>query len=375
MSIKVLHVIDHLGYGGAPVAVKNIAEKINGGRVETIVCSLRTNPKAMSIAVRLINLGYHKYNPFVVLAIAKLCKEHKIDIIHAHLQKSVISCLLAGFFCDAKIIVHEHGPIFRGGTGFVYRWLLKLRRSRATVAIANSQATKAALIQTAGFDEESVRVVSNFIDFARFEPNLYDRDKARDKLGVAADQVVVGFVGRLDPCKGADVLIHAAALLCKESEPFRFVIIGEGSQRPELERLVGQLGLQEKVIFTGLCTNPAEVMIAFDVAVVPSRREAFGVAAVEFMRMKVPVVASAVGGLAEVVKHEKTGMLLGELSPEAIAEAISRIVQDKALREGLVREAEIFSRKFDGREQLRQIADIYEKLCSQNPDEGRAPRT
>jgi glycosyltransferase involved in cell wall biosynthesis len=364
MSMKVLHVIDHLGYGGAPVAVRNIAEGINGERIETIVCALRTNPQAMPIKVRLINLGYHKYNLFVVAAIAKLCREHKIDIIHAHLQKSVISCLLAGFFCNAKIIIHEHGPIFRGGTGVFFRLLLKALRSRAAVAVANSQATKTALIRTAGFDEKSVQVVSNFIDFGRFDRNLYDRDKARGKLGVAANQTVVGFVGRLDPCKGADVLIRAAALLCRESEQFRFVIMGEGSQRPQLERLAGQLGLQEKVTFAGLCTNPAEVMIAFDVAVAPSRREAFGIAAVEFMRMRIPVVASAVGGLVEVVKHEKTGMLVGPLNPEAIAEAVGRVVQDKALRDNLINEAEVFSRIFDGREQLRQITEIYEKLCS-----------
>ncbi len=374
MKIRVLHVIDHLGYGGAPVAVKNIAEKISGERFETIVCTLRTNPRAMPIKARLINLGCAKYNPFVVRAIAKLCKEYKIDIIHAHLQKSIISCLLTGFFCDAGIVVHEHGPIFRGGTGFLYRLLLKVLHSKAAVAIANSQATKTALIRAAGFDEKSVQVVSNFIDFARFDRNLYDRDKARDKLGVAVDQTVVGFAGRLDPCKGADVLIRAAALLCRQSEQYHFVVMGEGSQRPQLERLVAQLGLQDKVTFAGLCTNPAEVMIAFDVAVVPSRREAFGIAAVEFMRMRIPVVASAVGGLVEVVKHEKTGMLVEPLSPEAIAEAVGKVIRDETLRENLIAEAEVLCRKFDGREQLEQITEIYEKLCSQNPDAGCALR-
>jgi len=364
MRIRVLHVIDHLGYGGAPVTVKNIAEKIDHDRIETIVCSLRTNPRAMPIDARLINLGRHRYDPFVFVAIARLCREHKIDIIHAHLQKSIISCLLAGFLCDARIIVHEHGPIFRGGTGFIYRLLLKALRSRATVAIANSLATKAALSRAAGFDEKSISVVSNFVDFARFDRNLYDRGRARDMLGIGAGQVVVGFVGRLDRCKGADVLVHAAAILCRQTEQYRFVIVGEGAQRQQLERLVLRSGLSEKVTFTGLCENPAEVMMAFDVAVVPSRREAFGIAAVEFMRMKIPVIASAVGGLVEVVQHEKTGILLSELSPNAIADAVGRVLQDDALREALTSEAEIFSRRFDGQEQLRQIAQIYEKLCS-----------
>jgi glycosyltransferase involved in cell wall biosynthesis len=364
MSIRVLHVIDHLGYGGAPIAVKNIVENLDRNSVEAIVCALRTNPRALPIAAKLINLAHHKYNPFALVAIVRLCKEHKIDIIHAHLQKSVVSCLLAGYFCGAKIVIHEHGPIFRGGTGFIYRLLLKALSSRAAAGIANSKATRAVLSRTASLDEASIFTVANFIDIARFDCTLHDRHKTRETLGMGADRMVVGFVGRLDSCKGADLLIDAAAILCPEDERYHFVIIGEGAQRQQLEAMVKRLGLGERVTFTGLCENPAEIMRAFDVAVVPSRREAFGIAAVEFMRMKVPVIASAVGGLIEVVQHEKTGILLDELSAGGIAEAVRRLMRESPLREKLINDAEVLSRKFDGREQLTQITDIYEKLCS-----------
>ncbi len=91
MKIRVLHVIDHLGYGGAPVVVKNITEKLDTEHIVTLVCALRTNPEAMPIKTTLINLTYHKYNPFAFLKIAKLCKQHKININQAHLQKSIIS--------------------------------------------------------------------------------------------------------------------------------------------------------------------------------------------------------------------------------------------------------------------------------------------
>jgi len=359
-----LHVIDHLGYGGAPIAVKNIVENLDRNRVEAIVCALRTNPRALPIAARLMNLAHHKYNPFAPVAIARLCKEHRIDIIHAHLQKSVVSCLLVSLFCDAKIVIHEHGPIFRGGTGFIYRLLLKALGSRAAAAIANSKATEAALIRTAGLDKTSICTVGNFIDFARFDCTLYDRDKTRETLGMDLDRIVIGFVGRLDSCKGVDLLIDAAAILCREDERYHFVIVGEGAQRQQLEAMVNRLGLDERITFTGLCENPAKIMRAFDLAVVPSRREAFGIAAVEFMRMKVPLIASAVGGLIEVVRHEKTGILLDELSAEHIAEAVRRLVRESPLRERLIDDAEVFSRRFDGREQLTQITDIYEKLCS-----------
>ena len=364
MSIRVLHVIDHLGYGGAPIAVKNIVENLDRNRIESIVCALRTNPRALPIAAKLINLAHHKYDPFALVAIASLCKEHKIDIIHAHLQKSVVSCLLASLFCDAKIIIHEHGPIFRGGSGFIYRLLLKTLSSRAAAAIANSNATEAALSRTTSLDDASIFVVANFIDVARFDCALYDRDKARETLGMGADRIVVGFVGRLDSCKGVDLLIDSAAILCREDERYHFVIVGEGAQRQQLEAMVNRLELGERVAFTGLCENPAEIMRAFDLAVVPSRREAFGIAAVEFMRVKVPVIASAVGGLVEVVRHEKTGLLLDELSAGSIAEAVRRLVRESPLREKLINDAEVFSRQFDGREQLTQITAIYEKLCS-----------
>jgi glycosyltransferase involved in cell wall biosynthesis len=363
MKIRVLHVIDHLGYGGAPVVVKNITEKLDPEHIETIVCALRTNPDALSIKTKTISLTYHRYNPFAFLKIAKLCKQHKINIIHAHLQKSIISCLLAGFFCDAKIIIHEHGPIFRRGTGCIYRLLLKLLAKKASVAIANSHATVEALKQTAGFDEQNAYAVTNFVDFTRFDHKLYDRNKARDALGITQEKKVVGFVGRLDNCKGVDLLINSAAILCKKDPLYHFVVVGHGTQRNHLERLVNQLSLKENVTFTGLCKNPPEVISAFDVAVVPSRREAFGIAAIEFMRMKIPVIASPVGGLVEIVQHNKTGILLDNLSADNIAQAVSSLMQDNSLRESLAENAEIFSRKFDGSDQLKQITDIYEKLC------------
>ena len=242
--------------------------------------------------------------------------------------------------------------------------LLKLLGSRAAAAIANSKATAAALSRTVGLDEEAVHVVGNFIDFARFAPMLYGRDRARELLGIASDRMVVGFVGRLDECKGIDLLIEAAGILSREDERYYFAIVGEGSQRGRLESMVQQLGLSERVTFTGLCEKSEEIMPAFDVAVIPSRREAFGIAAVEFMRMKIPVVASAAGGLVELVRHDKTGMLLDELSAAGIARAVGRVVGDDSLRERLTEEAEVFSRQFDGQEQLKVICDIYDELCS-----------
>ncbi len=230
--------------------------------------------------------------------------------------------------------------------------------------IANSEAAKSALERTMRSSKVPIAVVPNFIDVAQFDPDRYDRDSIRESLGFGRDEFVVGFVGRLDRAKGPDLLVEAAALLRDRGDLRRFLVVGAGPQRERLERRIRKLDLDRVVVLAGLHENPAMVMRAFDAGVVPSRREAFGIAALEMMRMRVPVIVSPVGGLPELVQDGRTGIILPRLSPEAIAEAVQRLEEDAALREALGRNACEHAAAFDGREQVRQIVDIYERLIS-----------
>ncbi|MCL5280862.1 MAG: glycosyltransferase family 4 protein [Planctomycetes bacterium] len=364
MKIRVLHVIDHLGYGGAPFVVKGIVERIPADRVESLVCALRPNPKPLPIGAEVLTLKGSKYSPAAIGSIARICKTHRIDIVHAHLQKAVVSSLLATYLGVGRLILHEHGPIFRGGTGCLYRGLLRWLGPRANLMIANSEAAKAALARTMRSSKVPIAVVSNFIDVAQFDPDRYDRDSIRESLGFGRDPFVVGFVGRLDRAKGADLLVEAAALLRNEGSSRCFLLVGAGPERERLERRIRTLDLDRVVVLAGLHENPATVMRAFDAGVVPSRREAFGIAALEMMRMKVPVIVSPVGGLPELVQDGRTGTILPQLSPEAIAEAIRRLQENATLRQTLSHNAFEQASSFDGREQVRQMAEIYERLVS-----------
>jgi len=363
MGIRVLHVVDQLEYGGTAMAVKNIAENIAKERIETFVCALRKTPKIVPIKAKLITLSYQRFNPLAVLAIVKLCRYYRIDIIHAHLQKSIISSLLASFFCNSKVVIQDRGKILAPNMTPLYGLFLKLLGSRSAVVMANCQKGKMALIQSAGFSEESVKVVNSFIDFNCMDYTRYDRNKTRSRFGISDSHTVVGLVGRLTNQKGVDFLIDAAAILCESYASYRFIIVGEGPLRKRLQRQVYRLGLKDKVIFTGLCKNPAEIMKAFDIAVIPSRYEGFGTVAVEFMRMRIPVIASPVGGLPELVQDGKTGILLDELSDESIVRAVNRLLYDASLRENLVNNAEAFSCNFDGRRQLKQLEQIYKVVA------------
>jgi len=367
MRIRVLHVIDHLGYGGAPFVVKNVVERLPSDRVESTVCALRPNARSLAIAAEVVTLARHKYSPAAVSFIADLCRTRRIDIVHAHLQKAVISSLLAKSRSPARLVIHEHGPIFRGGTGCLYRGLLRVLGGRTDLVLANSAATKAALQRTLRRADVPITVVYNFIDLERFDPDRYGRDAARDALGLGREPFVVGFVGRLDRAKGVDLLVEAAACLREEAGAYRFLIVGDGPERERLVHRIERLGLTQTVVLAGLQENPAAVMRAFDAGVVPSRREAFGIAALELMRMRVPVVVSPVGGLPELVRDGETGIMLSRLAPEEMAQAIRRLRHDGALREKLSRGAFEYSSSFDGRRPVEQIVAAYEQLMLSKP--------
>jgi glycosyltransferase involved in cell wall biosynthesis len=252
-------------------------------------------------------------------------------------------------------------------TGPVYRLFLKFLGQKASAVIANSNAARKALLKAGGFDPGCVHVIANFVDITRHDPRIYNRTESRQQLGLKENEIVVGFVGRLNYYKGADLMLDAAAQLLKEYDKYHFVIVGDGKEKKRLLRQSRQLGLGEKVNFTGICENPAQLMRAFDIGLIPSRREAFGITAVEFMQMGVSIIASPVGGLVELVQDGKTGIVLNRLEADCIAEAIKRLGEDGQLRSELAANAQVFSNRFDGKQQLKQLEDIYMTLAGTRP--------
>ncbi|MBA7485879.1 D-inositol-3-phosphate glycosyltransferase [subsurface metagenome] len=361
MSIRVLHVIDHLGYGGAPIVVKNIVEQTNDQHIKTFVCALRTNPAAIPIETTLFSLTYRRYNPCTIFAIAKLCKKYKIDIIHAHLQKSIISSLLASFFCECAVVVHIHGGVFlKGMSFFLYRQLLRLLRGRASVFIANSIATVQKLVKRIKVSWDQIELLYNPVDFSVFEQRPGCREEMRGGWTVKKGDIVLGYAGRLHKVKGVDLLIEAFALLLQRSSNYLLLLAGDGPERVRLEGLARRLGVADKTRFLGMCEDVAGVMSGFDIGVVPSRHEPFGIVAVELMRMKVPIVSSGADGLAELVHDGETGVVTRENSPQEICRGIERLMENEKLRKQVVEAAYDFSKQFGIKEYVNKIQKIYE---------------
>jgi glycosyltransferase involved in cell wall biosynthesis len=210
---------------------------------------------------------------------------------------------------------------------------------------AISEGVARALIR-AGVARQRIAIIPSGVDCARFAPPRgAERRQAREKLGLLPHEVAIGTIGALVPRKGHRVLIDAIALArCEVSgnrvtatvpNRFRCFIAGAGPLRHELEQRIMQKDLARNVTLLGQLEDTATLLNALDVFVMPSLNEGMGVAALEATAVGLPVVASAVGGLTEVVDHQRTGVLVKPGDPSKLAQAIVRLATDEPARSAM----------------------------------------
>jgi glycosyltransferase involved in cell wall biosynthesis len=181
---------------------------------------------------------------------------------------------------------------------------------------------------------EKIRVIPMGIDTERFDPGKYRTGRAavRAELGLRPDATVIGAVARFVPDKGLDVLLHTVSLLAKRFPDLQCLLAGDGPLKEDLRNLSRTLGLEGRVLFAGYRTDIPRVLSAMDLYMLPTRREGFGVAFAEAMSMEVPVIASRVPPLDEIVADGQTGALAEVGSPEAFSRAAGPLLADPDLR-------------------------------------------
>jgi glycosyltransferase involved in cell wall biosynthesis len=180
-----------------------------------------------------------------------------------------------------------------------------------------------------GFPSRKIRIIHSGVDPSAF-PYRSDgrRDEGRASLGLQPGDAVVGIVAVMRPEKDHDTFLRAGRLVVDAMPAARLLLVGDGPERIRLERLAAELGLGDRVVFTGMRADAVELMGLFDVAVLSSTTECLPYVVLEAMAMGVPTVCTAVGGLPEMVEDEVTGRLVPPAAPADLAEAILSILQD-----------------------------------------------
>jgi len=231
--------------------------------------------------------------------------------------------------------------------------------------IASTNDERLQIIRHCGATPGQVRVIPCGVDLKRFVPQ--NRQLAREKLGLKRHQAVLLFVGRLDPFKGPDLLLRAAAMMEEEAQ---VVIVGgktTGDKEVEqLRALAAQLKISKRVLFTGARSQHELPVIysAADVTVVPSYHESFGLAAVESLACGTPVVATRAGGLTTVVHHGVTGYLVPRC-PGFFAERLDTLLQNPDLLEQMRLAARPSILQFSWKNVASQVREVYEDVINE----------
>jgi len=365
VTLRVLHIIGNLHAGGAQVCLKQLVENSRDTGVEHVVYPLRSRRVDIPIEGTVVRLPYGHYDPRKFLHIFKLCRAYKIDVIHAHLHKGIMTALLARSFMNIPVIIHEHGAIARPGIQYsVYRWVLRRTRQNAACVVAVSRAAADQLQRIAGIDPQRIEVVYNAVDTQAFSPDPAQRAQWRSTLKAAPQTTVIGFAGRLSYEKGPDILLEAFARVLERHPDCLLVFAGDGHMKGALQHRAIELGAADKMRFLGFRKDVRDIMNAFDIGCVPSRQEAFGITAIELMSMRVPLVTSRADGLAEIVTDGHTALAPCENTPEQLARCIERLVQELPLRDELNGNAAIKVQEFSVPRLVDRIANIYKMVCA-----------
>ncbi|HJZ90153.1 MAG TPA: glycosyltransferase family 4 protein [Gemmataceae bacterium] len=267
--------------------------------------------------------------------LARLIRPWNLDLFHTNntgCEESPVAARLAGvplvvgtFQVDPSYDLHGER------SGPTHRLLERLSNGCLDMAIAISKATKAKWVERTRIPARRVKTIYHGIDghkFGRRRP----RAAARKALGLPAEgHVVVGGVGRLDEAKGFTYLIDAIAALATMRDDLYLVIAGEGPLAPALMAQAQRLGVADRLQLVGFQTDVQEVLDALDIFVMPSVCEAFGFALAEAMATELPAVGSAVGGIPEVMAHNRTGFVVAPRDSTALAKAIDTLISSPEL--------------------------------------------
>jgi glycosyltransferase involved in cell wall biosynthesis len=233
------------------------------------------------------------------------------------------------------------------------------------MVIAISQSVEVALL-AGGVPSAHIRRIPSGIETARFLPNEHARQQIRATLGVAPHEPIVLTVGALTERKGHGLLFSAAYMLRERGTRLRYVLCGEGSLRASLEAQARTLGLQDVVRFTGFTPDVPGYLAAADILVHVPFWEGLGVAVIEALAAGLPVIASRVGGIPELIDDQVTGLLVPPQDAAALAVAIERLVHNPQWAKAVGTKGQAFVRaRFDVSVMAQANESLYNELLSE----------
>jgi glycosyltransferase involved in cell wall biosynthesis len=344
-KIRIAFVVNDLGLGGVQRLVVDFANAFNKEKFDVFVVTLRGGSRASFYREELSSDV--KFSPFFFknfldvkswFHFLSFLRKGKIDIVFTQLFMADTIGRIGAWLARVPVIVSEIQNIIPD-LPFKYLFFDRMLSRITNICISTTPAVTDYAVRVVGFPREKVlEVATNAVVAKRFEGS-FDREKFRQSIGIRAGEKLIVNVGRLVEQKGQKILLDALRILREQNHGIQCVIVGSGYLKNSLEKEIKEFHLGDNVRLLGERKDIAHILMAGDVFAFPSLWEGQGLILFEAFFARIPIVASRVGGIPDVIEDGETGLLVRPGDSRDLAEKIVHMISDKALRERLTEEA------------------------------------
>lgn len=358
---NILHIIDTLWLGWAQTVVKWIFESQKES--DTIfLYALRKTEIETQIDHKNVFFynSKNKYSLFSLISLFLFIKRNKIDVLHCHLAKATYFWILLKiiFWSKVKVIVHEHGEIFEKGK--IYPNILNVLDRYVTLYIAVSEATKRKIVQKINCNSEKIVTLYNFVDTEKFKKQENEIvSQNRKKYWLSDRDFIVWFAGRIVALKWWEVFVDSARLLLSEWINIKFVIAWDGSEK---DKLLKQIASCSNIHFLWYVDDMVSFYSILDIFVISSYYEAMWITPIEAMSSFIPVIATDIEGLNEVVKDWENWLLFKKWDCSDLKEKIIKMYTDTDIKNSFIQKWLEEVKKYALKKYLVILNDIYERI-------------
>jgi len=378
MNKKVLQLRSSVGFFGAENVIMEAAKAIAGSPYEPIIgvlenshnphTELATVAKKNGIAGKVFPCA-GRFSVQTAAAVRQYMTKNDIGIVHAHGYKADFYALFATLNTGCKRVATIHPWLIESNRASSAKFYMTfdqalLRSFHGIVAISDEMRDQ---VVRNGMKPACVVTIENGIDLQRFAA-VQNMAQARKDFGIPDGVRVIGAVGRLSEEKGHAVLLTAAKYLVAEFPDLCFLLVGDGPEREKLAQQTAAMGLQKNVIFAGVCSDIPKALAVMDIFVLPSLTEGLPMALLEAMAAKKSIVATAVGSIPRVIRHQENGMIVSPNHAPALSEAVTALLKNETnarrFAESAFKDAQAFSAETMG----KKYVELYDQLTEPKSD-------